>query len=248
MENYIKNYELFDSTIVYNFQLGDGGIGDNIKFFMFVLESCMKNNKRLYYKKNNIEIENYIKLKYDIMYVNEDMIKQLDCVEVVAPYMFHSSTNYNYSIDINQVFYFADEVKINSKYLFPSDVTNYISIHLRLGDKYLETDRAYILCKEDTRQFSDENIYNIIEENHNKNIFFCCDNNNYKLKLKEKYNNIIITNCDIGHTSLSNTTSKQILDGISEFYILTNSTMIFGASISGFSIIAAKFNNIPLIN
>jgi hypothetical protein len=248
MEIYIKNYNLFNKTIVYNFQLGDGGIGDNIKFFMFVLESCIQNNKRLYYKKNNIEIEKYIKLKYDIMYVNEDTINQLDCVEVVTPYMFYSSINYNYSIDINQVFYFTDEVKINSKYLFPQDITNYISIHLRLGDKFLETNRKYVQCKEDTRDFSEEKLHKIIEENYDKNIFFCCDNNNYKLKLKEKYNNIIITNCDIGHTSLSNTTTKQVLDGITEFYILTNSKIIYSASYSGFSIVASRFNNIPLIN
>lgn len=80
-----------------------------------------------------------------------------------------------------------------------------------------------------------------------KIFFFCCDNNNYKLKLKEKYSNIIITNCDIGHTSLTNTTAKQILDGITEFYILTNSKIIFAASYSGFSIMASKFNKILLL-
>lgn len=248
MEIYIKNYKIFDKTIVYNFELGDGGIGDNIKFFMYLLESSIKNNWRLYYKKNNLEIEKYIKLKYDIMYVNEDTINQLDCVDVVTPYMCYSTINDNCSIDINQVFYFTDEVKINSKYLFPQDITNYISIHLRLGDKFLETNREYIHCKEDTRDFSEEKLHKIIEENYDKNIFFCCDNNNYKLKLKEQYNNIIITNCDIGHTSLPNTTTKQVLDGITEFYILTNSKIIYSASRSGFSIVASRFNNIPLIN
>jgi hypothetical protein len=248
MEDYIENYKLFDKKIVYNFKLGDGGIGDNIKFFMFVLESCMKNKIRLYYKKYDIEIEKYIKLKYDIMYVDKNTIKELGYFENVTPYMFYSCINYNYSIDISEVFYFTDEVKINSKYLFPQDIENYISIHLRFGDKHLETDKKYINCIEDTRYFSEDKINKIIEENSDKNIFFCCDNNNYKLKLKERYNNIIITNCDIGHTSLSNTTKKQTLDGVTEFYIMTNSKMIFGVTQSGFSIIASKFNNIPLIN
>ena len=53
MEEYIKNYELFDKKIVYNFNLGSGGIGDNIKFFMYILGLCMKDKKRLYYQKNN---------------------------------------------------------------------------------------------------------------------------------------------------------------------------------------------------
>jgi hypothetical protein len=51
MENYINKFESFDKKIVYNFNFGSGGIEDYIKFFMFCLESCMKNNERLYYKK-----------------------------------------------------------------------------------------------------------------------------------------------------------------------------------------------------
>lgn len=247
MDTYINNYNLFHNIIIYDFQLGIGGIGDYIKFFMFCLDSCIKNNKRLYLKMNNIEIEKYIKLKYDKMYINDYDINKLVNFEIVTPGMYYNSFNYNYSVNVKEVFYFTDEVKINSKYLIPSEITNYTSIHLRLGDKYLETDKCFVLCKDDTRVFSEEKIYKFIEENFNKNIFFCCDNNNYKLKIKNKYNNIIISNCDIGHTSLFNTTKKQILDAITEFYILTNSEIIFSASESGFSKVASQFNNIKLI-
>jgi len=245
MDKYIDQFDLFEKIIIYNFELGNGGIGDCIKFFMFILEVCMKNSTRLYYKINNIEIEKYIKLKYDKMYIEN--IKIFPTAQVVSPTTYYSTVTYDYSIDIKDVFYFTDEVKISSRCLFPRDVHSYISIHLRLGDKYLETDKQYVLVKNDTRHYVEEKIFKFIEENYTKNIFFCCDNNAYKLKIKEKYNNIIITNCDIGHTSLSNTTKKQVLHGISELYILTNSEMIFAASRSGFSIIASKFNNIPLI-
>jgi len=245
MDKYIDQFDLFEKIIIYNFELGNGGIGDCIKFFMFILEVCMKNSTRLYYKINNIEIEKYIKLKYDKMYIEN--IKIFPTAQVVSPTTYYSTVTYDYSIDIKDVFYFTDEVKISSQCLFPRDVHSYISIHLRLGDKYLETDKQYVLVKNDTRHYVEEKIFKFIEENYTKNIFFCCDNNAYKLKIKEKYNNIIITNCDIGHTSLSNTTKKQVLHGISELYILTNSEMIFAASRSGFSIIASKFNNIPLI-
>lgn len=74
MDIYINNYESLKNNVVYNFNIGDGGIGDCIKFFMFILESCMKTNTRLYYKQNNIEIEKYIRLKYDKMYITEDII------------------------------------------------------------------------------------------------------------------------------------------------------------------------------
>jgi len=242
MDAYMNKYDSFEKIMVYNFTLGAGGIGDCIKFFMFALNICMKTNTRLYYKKNNIEIEKYIKLIYEKMYIT-DIINL--SVKNVEPSMYYSTINYDYII-IKDVFYFTDEVKINSKYLFPIE-TKYISIHLRLGDKYLETDKNYVLVKEDTRKFSNEKIYKFIEDNRNNNIFFCCDNNEYKIKIKEMYNNITITNCNIGHSSLSNTSPQQVLDSISEFYILANSEMIYSASCSGFSKVASQFNNIQII-
>ena len=104
------------------------------------------------------------------------------------------------------------------------------------------------MCKNDTRSFSSEKIFKFIENNKDKSIIFFCDNNSEKLKIKNKYNNIIISTAQIGHTSLSNTTNKQILDSITEFYILSNSHLIYSASNSGFSQMASKFNNIKYIS
>jgi hypothetical protein len=252
MENYINNYTSYNEIIVYDFNIGNGGIGDCIKYFMYILDSCIRNNIKLHYKKNNIELENYIKLKYEIMYINNDDI--LDNYKIDNPSIYYKFVNNSYSennngycINISDVFYFSREVINNSQYIFPPYITDYISIHLRLGDKFLELEKDLIQCTEDIRNFSEENINKVIEENTDKYIFFCCDNNSFKQNLKEKYNNIIISNGEIGHTSYTITSNKQILDTISEFYILTKSKKIFGASQSGFSIVAANFNNIPYI-
>ena len=69
MEDYISNYDTFNKKIVYIFQLGDGGIGDCIKFFVYALELCIKYNIQLYYQVNDIPIEKYIQLKYKKMYI-----------------------------------------------------------------------------------------------------------------------------------------------------------------------------------
>jgi hypothetical protein len=208
----------------------------------------MLNNKRLYYKKNNIELEKYIKLIYDKMYITDNLLYKLGDYAIVTPQMFYESPNiHEYNININNVFYFSNEIIENSKIIFPANINNYISIHLRLGDKFLEIPEENIYCKEDTRSFSEEKINKIIEENINESIFFCCDNNSFRQKIKEKYNNIIITTGVIGHTSYSTTSKKEVLDTITEFYLLTNSKKIFAASYSGFSIISSKFNNIPYI-
>jgi hypothetical protein len=244
MEEYINKYDSFEKKIVYDFPLTYGGIGDCIKYFMFILGKCMEKNIGLYYKKNNILIEKYLRLKYKKMYIDK-----IDSgYEYVCPTTFYSGYEYQQnSVPIKDVFYFSDEVIINSRILLPINITNYISIHLRLGDKYLETDKSFVLCKKDTRNYDEEIVFKTIENNSDKNIIFFCDNNSYKLKLKNLYNNIIITSCDIGHTSLTNTTDKQVLDGISEFYLMTNSEQIYSCSYSGFSIIASRFNNIPII-
>ena len=247
MKNYIKNFENFDKTIIYDFKLGDGGIGDYIKYFMIILTECINNNTKIYQKINNIEIEKYIKLKYDFFYITEDEISRLNNFTIKKPYDYYDGGGYNGDIYVNEVFYFDNIVKTNVKNILPSLPTNYISIHIRLGDKFLETDKKFVKCKKDTRFFSEEKIYKFIEDNSDKNIILFSDNNNYKLKIKNKYNNIFISNSQIGHTSLSNTTNRQILDTITEFYILSNSQLIYGASCSSFSITASKFNNVKYI-
>ena len=247
MENYIERCNDYDKSIVYNFKLGYGGIGDYLKFFMIILEHCIDNNIKIYHTKNTTEIQKYIKLKYDSMYINQNEISKLEHVTIKTPSDYYDIGDYNGNINLNEVFCFDNIVKTNVNNILTCIPTNYISIHLRLGDKFLETEKKFVVCKNDTRDFSEEKICKFIEDNDDKKIIFFCDNNNYRLKIKNKFKNIMITNSEIGHTSLSNTTNKQFLDSITDFYILSNSQLIYGASRSGFSKIAAQFNNVKFI-
>lgn len=248
MENYIKNFNNFDKISIYNFTLGNGGIGDYLKFYMIILKKCMSNNIKFYHKINNIEIEKYIRLKYDFLYISSNEILKLKNVTIETPRHYYRNDKYDGDILLNEIFYFDNIIKTNVKSLLPSLPINYISIHLRLGDKFLETDKKFVKCTNDTRRFNLDKIYKFIEDNKDKNIIFFCDNNNYRLKIKNKYENIITTTSQIGHTSLSNTTTKQIIDSITDFYILSNSQLIYASSYSGFSIMAGKFNNIKVIS
>jgi hypothetical protein len=213
---------------------------------MIILVECINNNIKIYHKINNIEIEKYIKFKYDFFNITKDEILKLNNVTIKIPHEYYKET-YKGDICLNEVFYFDNSIKLNVKNILPSLPTSYISIHLRMGDKFLETDKKFIPCKNDTRQFSQKKIYKFIEDNSDKNIIFFCDNLNYKLKITNKYKNVFISNAQIGHTSLKNTTNKQILDAITEFYILSNSQLIYAASNSGFSLTASKFKNIEYI-
>jgi hypothetical protein len=249
MENYINNFKNFDKTIVYKFTTG-GGVGDYLKFGMIILTECMNNNIKFYYQINNLEIEKYIKFKYDFFNITTDEISKLNDVTIKIPNDYYHVGNGNGHIGniyLNEVFYLDNSIKLNVKNLIPSLPSNYISVHLRMGDVFLETDKDFVNCPSDERFFSEEKIYKFIEDNSDKNIIFFCDNNNYRLKIKDKYKNIIITNSQIGHSGLVNTTKKQILDTITDFYILSNSQLICGVVYSGFSFFASKFTNIEYI-
>ena len=83
-----------------------------------------------------------------------------------------------------------------------------------------------------------------IIKNRDRKLLFFCDNENYKVMINKKYDNVLITKSKIGHTSFANTSDEEIKDTITEFYLLTNSKKIIAVSRSGFSIIASKFKNI----
>ena len=269
MENYIKEFDNYKQANIYNFEQGKGGIGDCLKYFLILLNKSIKEKKRLYYLQNNIDTEKYLKLKYEKMYIDKDSLnnlkKTINCkiVNLGSLYKYLKKINHSVKCDsyqkeddikkllselitINQVFIFDNSVIENSNLLLNSKIKNYISLHVRLGDKFLETDKKFVFCKQDKRDYNKSALFKFIEENKDKNIIFFCDNNQYKLDLKKKYNDIIILDTEIGHTSLSNTTEKQVLDTVTEFYIMCHSDKIVCASMSGFPLIASKFNDIPL--
>jgi hypothetical protein len=265
MDNYFNIYDSLNKKIVYNFTIGMGGIGDCIKFFMYVLELCIKYNIKLYYKKNNIPIEKYIKLKNKKMYIENGEITNhrninINDIENIKPNIFYIVTPFDlydkFSFDslfipIQDIFEFSEEVKQNSQTLLNINVDNYSSIHLRRGDKYLicDVDKKNIECANETREFDEVQLINFIKENSNyKDFIFFCDNYSYKQKIKKMFNNILICDGHIVHTGIMSTTDTQALDTITEFYFLVNSKEIFMFSNSGFPIIASKFKNIPLHN
>ncbi len=267
MDTYLLNYSNMRKHLVYTFSKGSGGIGDLLLFFNSILYYCMKYGIQIHYLNIDSSVEEFLKLKHHTWYIKQcdmgitqdlkgvDEIPNLqddiyyivkptgmygwvDCVE-----KFHAMIQY----PLHDIFYFTEEVIQNVKTIqIPS--SNYISIHLRLGDKFLETDMKYIACKGDTRLYFEERIFECIESNKDKNILFFCDNMAYKRKLKERYQFLNITEYEIGHTSLFNTTRVQVLNSVSDFYLLTKSDCIYRASLSGFPYLASLFHRIPVID
>lgn len=264
MEEYIKNYDNFETAMVFNFPVGSGGIGDCLKFFAAAAGICIHKGMKICYLKHNIPLEKYILLKHEKMYITKDQMKESRIIlkaeeifsglpsniyNIVNLHILYTNFDNRHRAQIKDLFYFSNEVKLNAdRILLGKNYSPYISIHLRLGDKYLETEKKFIQCSNDTRDYDEDKIYKFIEDNiHNNNIIFFCDNKEYKLKIKNKYNDIIITDSVIGHSSLYNTSERQVLDAVTEFYIISESEKIYAASRSGFSECASEFKKVPLI-
>ena len=246
MDDYMKVYDTLETVVVYEYDYRYGGIGDCIKFFMYLLQFCIDYKYQIKYRSNHSVLEQFLRLKYDKLYI-PTLTSLKKGVYSVQPSLFYPSFHNDWlRMKIEDVFCFTDEIKQNALQLL-SFTTPYTSIHLRLGDKYLETDLNVIYCKEDVRHFSEEKLIAYIEQNRDTPLVFFCDNHAYKEKMKHKYAYLNLTKGEIAHTGLSTTTYKQTMDAVTEFYILTESENIVAVSSSGFSEISSKFKGVPLI-
>ena len=277
IENYMKNYDTFNKHLIYNFgtDVGSGGIGDLTKFFTNFLKICINKSIKLHYLVKNTFTEKYLKLKYGKMYITTDDLQSVDIgtinninelSEIVPDKYYYAKPDILYEIfsmdplgrhrgqrgaagipfQLKDIFYFTPDVITNIPEIFKT-VKEYISIHIRLGDRTIvgeELNRMY----SDTRIFNYNKLINFIIKNSGKNIFLACDNINLRNDIKEQYSNIITTNYDISHTAWNSITEIQTLNTLSEFYLLSNSKEIYMASYSGFSIMASTFKNIPIID
>lgn len=266
MEQYMQAYDDMDKTVVYRFERNWGGIGDYLKFCMVALNACIAHNVKLRVANSDAALGKHIKLRHRKMNIHPDNLASIPHIYLhhfpeLQPTMYAITPQSLYGDDtqtydsiqrkISDVFTFSDHVSERaSSFLQTIKCTpnNYISIHLRLGDKHLETDQKFVLVRSDERYYDETKIFSCIEGNNEENILFFCDNAAYKKKIKERYPQVHMTDFKIGHTSLSNTNEEDLFNAVVEFCLLTTSKHIYAASLSGFSIIASKFNMVPLTN
>lgn len=260
--NYCLKYDNLKKKVVFHFTIGMGGIGDFFKYFIYLLKLCIENDIKLYYFSEANPLDEFIKNSYFKMNIflrniseynklnkiDDIFAIQSDVLYIIEPFsMYENNVNEDIPYFIDKLFYFSYDVVSNSINQL-LNTNEYISIHLRLGDVFLECDKRFVLSTDDTRNFDEEFLFKFIEDNSETQIFFFCDNKTYKDKLKSKYPAIQTTDFYIGHTSLLNTTREQYLNAVTEFYLLTKSKYIYAASNSGFSLMASKFSNTPLMN
>jgi hypothetical protein len=259
MEEYVINRKKYTKNVVFLIPYFQGGIGDLIKFFTCLVQLCIEHKIKIHYYLTNLAVNKFLLLKHPELYlsnintqpINLSDINDLNIISddkyyIVQPHLMYKIIDYSkLYLKGSDIFYFSKEVIERSKTF---KLENYISIHVRLGDKYLEIPAHLIQCITDVRPYDEDKISKCIEKNINTNIVLFCDNLQYKQKMKEKYPFIHLTDFKIGHTALPSTTDENTIDTLAEFYLLSKSQKIFIANESGFPVMSSKFYNIPLLN
>ena len=251
--DYLNECDTYTKKAVFVFGKTNGGIGDLTKFFTYLLQECMTHKIRLYYLLTGDPIDKYLKIDerfYMEKLEHEFYLQSINHITtIIDNVLYVVSPQTMYAVDdlfdklvlpIDEIFYFTKEVLDRAA----PYMGEYESIHLRLGDKHLETDKHFVLCYNDERSYNEDRIFECIQQR--EKVFFFCDNNSYKLKIKHKFSHVQITDFEIGHSSLINTTDSQLIDGLAEFYLLSKSTHIYKGSYSGYSIMASKMYRCPI--
>ena len=244
--DYLNECDSYSKKVVFVFGKTNGGIGDLTKFFTYLLQECIQHKVRLYYLLTGDPIDKYLKIDERFYISRIQHVLMLHSVQhlstilenvfyIVQPQIMYVVDDIysKLTIPLHKIFYFTDEV-LNRAQPYTG---HYISVHLRMGDKFLETDPRFVMVHNDTRTYDETKLFSFLEK---QNVLFFCDNKSYKQRVKRMFDHTRITDFDIGHTSFLNTTDSQLIDGLAEFYLLSKSKHIYKASYSGFSIMASK--------
>ena len=266
MEHYMENYDNFKKKIVYYLSARPGGVGDILKYFIILLEQCIKHNIRLYFYSDSI-VNKFLKFKCEKMSISKSALQYTKKITNITE--LHSmDDNILYSIDrgamfslgalrtidsfflninisLSDFFEFDEHIVVNANRILNTDDPSYISIHIRLGDSEIESINKSIHST-DKRLFNEHTLFNFIEHLKDDTILLCCDSSIYKNKLKEKYNKLTISDFKITHTGEGNPTEIEVFNTITEFYLLAKSKKIYMTSDSGFPLTAALFYKIPI--
>jgi len=246
-----------NTSVVYEFKLGYGGIGDFIKYMQTcIIESEIKNAN--FYIDLNHPMKNFIIIedKYHINKCKNENVKRkpFDYYHLCGRLHKHKcviSLEDKLSFYPLEYFKFSDECLNNCNELvnknnIPND---YEAIHLRMGDsKMSSTNKNKHDCRVKNINFYDI-INNIVSNNLQSNFIFFSDNEEIKNEIVTKYDNVHMINIKILHTSecYNKNYEENIKNNISEFVILAKAKKIHSISYSGFSIVASWIYSNQLI-
>jgi hypothetical protein len=265
-----------NNSIIYVYNIGEGGLADIIKYLFqyYYISLLLKkelyiifnhpskylfNFKKIKILKDSIDLHKIKKLS-DYSGNAIDILKSHNIIQVKNMDFYNKKLLWNdlpnikiicqYFGKISNVIDFTDYIYKKLKLILPKD--NYISIHCRLGDKYLNDKELNIQNKKFINILN--NISKIIEQHKYTDIYIFSDNKHFKKIVTDKFYNIKSLNNNIIHFGLKNhkISNTEYINGIEntilEFLFLSYSYKIYRLLPSGYSEVASFFNNIAKLS
>ena len=105
MEEYLAVRETFSKKVIFMIPYFQGGIGDIIKFFLFLIQLCIKKHIKIYFAVTTLKVNQWLRMKYPGLYYNLitgnvlQNIYQLDTLHdnidyIVQPHLLYSTFSY----------------------------------------------------------------------------------------------------------------------------------------------------------
>lgn len=255
-------------TIYSLYTYNSGGYGDFIRSLFAIYVYC---------KKNNIDHKIYIPshplnkcIKCITEIINYPTKIFIDCNSKLLFNELELCKNPNYNVIIlSNKFDFItfEELKLYiddfRKYVILTDTVitringlnkqidnrDYVSIHIRCGDKYIESggqNDLYISNPEDPKVYKRlEKSIEYMNKEYNLPIVIFSDNKTLRNTIATKYN-LLQFNTEIGHTATHGNTDTYYIDAIAEFELIGKSKSIIIFYTTGFVYWSAFFNNVSI--
>jgi len=224
--------------MIYTYDYNNGGLADMIKFFMVsvYIADYYKLDFHIDIKhpiKNFLIINDKFKCNFD--YSEYEYLSEHNNLNYMITnnkkFIYNTLSYFNNSFDNKKIpnsaylldkynFYdyinFSPEIYNYVYNLMDISKFNYISIHIRYGDKYVQDSKDFFADDRiDKTKNYDDIIQKIIQNNKMNKIYFFCDNNEIKNIYIKKYSELnILNNNTILHLSYDNNDkySKEIIE------------------------------------
>lgn len=229
-----------DTAVVCEFGLMQGGIGDFFKIFAFSLELAVASRARILVR-NTSPLAAFLHPKHAWM---TDARGMRVVTTVNNAYWYnHASTETTHglcsaALVLSDWFEMDASIVAEARRLAPP--TSYVALHIRRGDKHLETNLTNVVCKHDERPFDASAVDAVCARE--PVLLVVGDHAGTLRDLKARYPHVALTGLEIGHTSLHGTPASAVRAALVEFMILGNARSIVASSTSGFPHLASRWH------
>lgn len=261
-------------NIKYKNEIGSNmfGFGNIIQGIIALNKYCKKNNYELYLDAQNHLLNDYLLINnnpykefikdnsnnifflLDKYYVEgaPDISLFINNHNINTPMILYTNLSYFEKID-NEDKNYIKENFLKPNYLIERNI-NYLLLNYNYKDNY-----EILHCRLDDSEFTEKNnsskyleIYNKIKKFINKNTILLSNSEFFKKYIKDNYPEIFFLNTKSAHLGYKDSNILDVIDTLSEFFIITRSSKIYTYSeykwISTFVKTVNDIYDIPLID